>query len=38
MPQVMGEFTTQLVPRMQDLQRQVTEAFTRILREHGYGK
>jgi uncharacterized protein len=38
MPQVMGEFATQLVPRMQDLQRQTTEAFNRVLREHGYGK
>ena len=38
MPQVMGEFATQLVPRMQDLQREVTEAFNRVLREHGYGK
>ncbi len=38
MPRVMGEFATQLVPRMQDLQRQTTEAFNRVLREHGYGK
>ena|ERR1700728_1291957 len=38
LPQVMGEFATLLVPRMQDLQRQTTEAFTKILREHGYAK
>jgi uncharacterized protein len=38
MPQVMGELTTQMVPRLQDLQRQTSEAFTRILHEHGYGK
>jgi uncharacterized protein len=38
MPQVMGEFATQLVPRMQDLQNQTTEAFNRVLKEHGYGK
>jgi hypothetical protein len=38
MPQVMGEFAALLVPRMQDLQRQATDGFNRILREHGYGK
>ena len=38
MPQVMGEFATQLVPRMQDLQKQITEAFNRVLQEHGYSK
>ena len=38
MPQVMGEFAMLLVPRMQDLQRQATEGFNRVLREHGYGK
>jgi hypothetical protein len=38
MPQVMGELTTLMVPRLQDLQRQTSEAFTRILREHGYAK
>ena len=38
MPQVTGEFATQLVPRMQDLQKQITEAFNRVLQEHGYGK
>jgi uncharacterized protein len=37
-PQVMGEFTALLVPRLQDVQRQTSEAFTRILKEHGYGK
>jgi uncharacterized protein len=38
MPQVMGEFAMLLVPRMQDLQRQATDGFNRILQEHGYGK
>jgi uncharacterized protein len=37
-PQVMGELTTSLLPRLQDVQRQTGEAFTRILHEHGYGK
>ena len=37
-PQVMGELTTFLLPRLQDVQRQTGEAFTRIPREHGYGK
>jgi uncharacterized protein len=38
LPHVMGEFATLLVPRMQDLQRQASEGFSRILHEHGYGK
>ena len=38
MPLVMGEFMTDLVPRLQELQRQSGEAFDKILREHGYGK
>jgi hypothetical protein len=37
-PHVMGELTTFMVPRLQDVQRQTSEAFTRILHEHGYGK
>ena len=37
-PQVMGELTAFLVPRLQDVQRQTSEAFTKILHEHGYGK
>jgi len=37
-PQVMGELTTFLLPRLQDVQRQTGEAFSRVLREHGYGK
>jgi uncharacterized protein len=37
-PQVMGELMTFLVPRLQDVQRQTSEAFTKILNEHGYGK
>jgi uncharacterized protein len=36
-PQVMGEMTKLLVPRLQDVQRQTSEAFTKVLREHGYG-
>jgi hypothetical protein len=38
MPQVTGEFMTQLAPRVQELQRQTTEAFQKTLREHGYVK
>jgi hypothetical protein len=38
MPQVMGELTANLVPRLQDVQRQTGEAFTRILHDHGYVK
>jgi uncharacterized protein len=37
-PQVMGELTAFLVPRLQDLQRQTNDAFIKILHEHGYGK
>jgi uncharacterized protein len=37
-PQVMGEMTALLVPRLQDVQRQTSEAFSKILRDHGYGK
>jgi uncharacterized protein len=36
-PQVMGEMTALLVPRLQEVQRQTSEAFGEILREHGYG-
>jgi hypothetical protein len=38
LPQVMGEFATLLVPRMQDLQRETTEGFSKILHAHGYAK
>jgi uncharacterized protein len=38
MPQVMGEFTTLVGPRLQDLQRQTMEAFATVLRAHGYAK
>lgn len=38
MPQVMGDMTALLVPRLQDLQRHTGEAFEKILREHGYAK
>ncbi|MGA9322344.1 MAG: DUF2059 domain-containing protein [Xanthobacteraceae bacterium] len=37
-PQVMGEMTALLVPRLQDVQRQTSEGFSRILKDHGYGK
>ena len=37
-PQVMGELTGLLLPRLQDVQRQTAEAFTRILQAHGYTK
>ena len=36
-PQVMGEFSASLVPRLQNLQVQITVAFGQILSEHGYG-
>jgi hypothetical protein len=38
MPQVTGEFMTSLVPRLQTVQQQTTEAFNKTLREHGYVK
>jgi uncharacterized protein len=38
LPQVMGEFTAQFVPRMQAMQQQATDGFNRILRERGYLK
>ncbi len=38
MPQVMADLTARLVPRLQDLQRQMAESFAKILHEHGYGK
>jgi uncharacterized protein len=37
-PQVMAELTTFLIPRLQDVQRQTGEAFTKVLHDHGYGK
>jgi len=37
-PLVMGEFSTLLVPRLQDVQRDTTEAFNKVLRERGYVK
>lgn len=37
-PQVMGEMTALLVPRLQDVQRQTSEGFSKILKDHGYGK
>jgi len=37
-PQVMGEMTALMVPRLQDVQRQTSEAFGKILKDHGYGK
>ena len=36
MPQVMGEFTATLVPRLQEVQRQTNEAFVKILHDRGY--
>jgi len=36
MPQVMGEFTATLVPRLQEVQRQTNEAFVKILHARGY--
>ncbi len=38
MPQVMGDMTALLIPRLQDLQQRTGEAFEKILHEHGYAK
>jgi hypothetical protein len=38
LPQVMGEFTAQMVPHLQNLKVQTTDAINKILREHGYAK
>jgi len=38
MPQVTAEFTTQLLPRLQDVQRRTSEAFNTVLHAHGYIK
>jgi len=38
MPQVMGEFTAVVVPRLTALRQQTSEAFSKVLREHGYIK
>jgi uncharacterized protein len=38
LPQVMGEFTAILVPRLQTVQKDTSEAFDKILRAHGYLK
>jgi hypothetical protein len=34
----MGEMTALMVPRLQEVQRQTSEAFKRVLQAHGYGK
>lgn len=36
LPQVMSEFMTSLVPRLQNLQPQLIEAFGKVLRQRGY--
>jgi hypothetical protein len=38
LPQVMGEFTTTLVPHLQTVQQETAEAFNKILKAHGYLK
>ena len=38
MPQVTGEFMALMVPRLQDLQHQVGDAFNKTLHQHGYIK
>jgi uncharacterized protein len=38
MPQVMGEFTSAIVPRLDTLRQQTGEAFNKVLRERGYMK
>ena len=36
-PQVMGEFMAGLMPRLKEVQAQTAEAFSKVLRERGYG-
>ena len=38
LPQVMGEFTTLMVPKLQTLQQDASQGFDKILRAHGYLK
>jgi uncharacterized protein len=38
MPQVMGEFMKELFPQMMEVNQQISEAVTKILRDHGYSK
>jgi uncharacterized protein len=38
LPRVMGEFTTQMVPHLQDLRVKTADAINDILRKHGYAK
>jgi uncharacterized protein len=37
-PLVMGEFMTRLTPHLKEVQRQMADAFSKILRDHGYDK
>jgi uncharacterized protein len=38
LPKVMGEFTAEMVPHLQNLRVQTADAINKILREHGYAK
>ena len=38
LPKVMGEFTVQMVPHLQDLKMKTADAINDILRKHGYAK
>ena len=38
MPQVMGEFTSILIPRLQEVQQQIGEAVDKVLHEDGHAK
>lgn len=38
MPRVTGEFAASLMPRLQSIQEQMSEAFDKTLRAHGYLK
>jgi hypothetical protein len=38
LPQVMGEFTQTMMPRLQEVQRKTQASFERVLREKGYLK
>jgi uncharacterized protein len=38
MPKVTGEFAASLMPRLNDIQKQMSDAFDKTLRAHGYLK
>jgi hypothetical protein len=38
LPKVMGEFSAQMVPHLQELKAQIGDAVNKIMRQHGYPK